>query len=100
VWVVGGGVDLVKMKEQTGIDLAGDLPEPHVRKVSEWITGHLAHGAMGGEELTRRGVRVLVRKVRLQQVLEAQITKLPEEELPPDEPPSEPPVSDVEAPGI
>lgn len=100
VWVVGGGVDLLKMKEQTGIDLAGDLPEPHVRKVSEWITGHLGHGAVGGEELTRRGVRVLVRKVRLQQVLEAQVTKLPEEELPPEEIAAEPPVSDVEAPGI
>lgn len=100
VWVVGGGVDLTKLKEQTGIDLTADLPEPHVRKVSEWITGHLAHGAVGGEELTRQGVRVLVRKVRLQQVLEAQITKLPDEELSREDAEAEPPVSDVEAPGI
>jgi len=100
VWVVGGGFDLLKMKEQTGVDLTTDLPEPHVRKISEWITGHLGHGAMGGEELTRHGVRVLVRKVRLQQVLEAQVTKLPEEEQPAEEFAAEPPVSDVEAPGI
>jgi len=100
VWVVGGGVDLLKMKEQTGIDLTSDLPEPHVRKISEWITGHLGHGAMGGEELTRHGIRVLVRKVRLQQVLEAQITRLPEEESRHEELAAQPPVSDVEAPGI
>jgi putative hemolysin len=99
-WVVGGGVDLIKFKEQSDIDLASNLPEPHVRKVSEWITGHLGHGAMGGEELVRSGVRVLVRKVRLQQVLEAQITKLPEEEIPVEtleETPAEP---IEEAPGI
>jgi putative hemolysin len=79
VWVVGGGVDLAKLREQANIDLTNDLPEPHVRKISEWITGHLGHGAEGGEEIVRAGLRVLVRKVRLQQVLEAQITKLPEQ---------------------
>jgi putative hemolysin len=77
VWVVGGGVDITKLQEQANIDLTNDLPEPHVRKISEWITGHLGHGAVGGEEIERKGVRVLVRKVRLQQVLEAQITKVP-----------------------
>jgi putative hemolysin len=100
VWVVGGGVDLMKLKDQTGIDLTADLPEPHVRKVSEWITGHLGHGALGGEELVRRGVRVLVRKVRLQQVLEAQITRLPVQETPVEELAAEPPEPEVEAPGI
>jgi putative hemolysin len=74
-WVVGGGVDLVRLREQAGIDLTDDLPEPHVRKVSEWITGHLGGGAEGGEDLLRSGVRVVVRKVRRQQVLEAQITR-------------------------
>jgi len=100
VWVVGGGMDLAKLKDQTGIDLTNDLPEPHVRKVSEWITGHLGQGAMGGEELERHGVRVLVRKVRLQQVLEAQITKLAEELAPPEAVEEEPPVPTEEAPGI
>jgi putative hemolysin len=76
-WVVGGGVDLMKLKEQAGIDLTQDLPEGHVRKVSEWITGHLGEGAEGGETFERRGVRVVVRKVRRQQVLEAQLTKMP-----------------------
>lgn len=82
-WVVGGGVSLARLKEQSGIDLSNDLPEPHVRKVSEWITGHLGHGAEGGEELERQGVRVFIRKVKRQQVLEAQITRTepPQEEL-------------------
>jgi putative hemolysin len=100
IWVVGGGVDLSRLKEQTDIDLTTDLPEPHVRKVSEWITGHLGHGAVGGEELERSGVRVLVRKVKLQQVLEAQFTKLPEEEVPEEEEEEFPPVSEEETPGI
>ncbi len=53
-----------------------------MRKVSEWITGHLGHGAVGGEELERNQIRVLVRKVRLQQVLEAQITRRPNSQRP------------------
>jgi putative hemolysin len=100
VWVVGGGVDLARLKEQTEIDLSRDLPEPHVRKVSEWITGHLGHGAVGGEEIERSGVRVLVRKVKLQQVLEAQITRLPEDLSVEEEVEQEPPVSQEETPGI
>jgi putative hemolysin len=100
-WVVGGGVDLNRLKEITGIDLTETLPEPHVRKVSEWITGHLGHGAVGGEELERGRVRVLVRKVKLQQVLEAQLTRLPEvEQQPGEELAEEPPEPIEEAPGI
>jgi putative hemolysin len=102
-WVVGGGLDLTRLKEVTGIDLTSDLPEPHVRKVSEWITGHLGHGAVGGEELERSGVRVLVRKIRLQQVLEAQVTRLrpaDDEESDDASLQPDPPETDDIAPGI
>ena len=88
-WVVGGGVDLARLRELTNIDLLGDLPEPHVRKLTEWVTGHLGHPVSGGETIERNHIRVLVRKVRRQQVLEAQVSLAsPEESGEGDETPS------------
>lgn len=73
-WVVGGGVTLPSLKELTGIDLAADLPRPDVRSLAEWVAGHLGRAVHGGDVIERNRVRVLVRKVRRQQVLEAQIS--------------------------
>jgi putative hemolysin len=76
-WVVGGGLTLARLKEIAGIDLAVDLPtsatEGGVRNVSEWILGHLHGSVRGGDVLERGGWRIVVRKVRRQKVLEAQI---------------------------
>jgi putative hemolysin len=72
-WVVGGGIPLANLKELTGIDLARDLPRPEVRTLSEWVSGHLGRPVRGGDVVERNGLRVLVRKVRRQQVLEAQV---------------------------
>jgi putative hemolysin len=74
-WVVGGGISLANLKEVAGIDLARDLPRPEMRNLSEWVTGHLGRPVRGGDIVERNGVRVLVRKVRRQQVLEAQINQ-------------------------
>jgi putative hemolysin len=78
-WVVGGGLALPRLKELIGIDLAADPPaeaaEGGVRNVSDWITGHLGGAAHGGDVVERHGLRVVVRKVRRQKVLEAQIVK-------------------------
>jgi hypothetical protein len=49
------------------------LPPDGARNVSEWIIGHLRQPVRGGESLERPGLRALVRKVRRQKVLEAQI---------------------------
>lgn len=75
-WVVGGGIPLANLKEQTGIDLATDLPRPDVRNLSEWMSGHVGRPVRGGDVVERNGVRVLVRKARRQQVLEAQVSEL------------------------
>jgi len=76
-WVVGGGLSMARLKEISGIDLAADPPEipPEggLRNVSDWIIGHLQGRLRGGDILERAGLRVVVRKVRRQKVLEAQI---------------------------
>ena len=79
-WVVGGGITMPALKELTGIDLAADLPRPDVRNLSEWVAAHLGHPVRGGDVIERNRLRVLVRKVRRQQVLEAQISVRPRKE--------------------
>ena len=73
-WVVGGGTTIPALQELTGINLTADLPRADVRTLSEWVAGHLGRPVRGGDLIQRNRLRVLVRKVRRQQVLEAQIT--------------------------
>jgi putative hemolysin len=75
-WVAGGGVSLARLREATGLDLAGDMPAGGARTLSGWVTGHLGRPVRGGEALQRGGLRLVVRKVRRQQVLEAQLDRV------------------------
>ena len=75
-WVVGGGIGLQRLKEVTGIDLTADLPAEDATTLTNWISGHLGRPIRGGDELTRNGVRVIVRKIRRQKVLEAQVGRV------------------------
>jgi putative hemolysin len=75
-WVVGGGISLARLKEMTGVDLEADLPANQPRTLSQWMAGHLGRTVRGGDVLERHGWRVLVRKLRRQEVLEAQITRV------------------------
>jgi putative hemolysin len=70
-WIVGGGITLGRLKEMTGFDLIADLPAGGANSLSDWVLGHLGHGVHGGEEIQHHGIRVMVRKVRRQKVLEA-----------------------------
>jgi len=81
-WVIGGGLSLEQLHAQTGIDLAVDPPpqpptegQAFPRTVSEWLSGHLQRGPRGSDVLQRSGLRILVRKVRRQKVLEVQIVR-------------------------
>ncbi len=75
-WVVGGGISLVRLREVTGIDLDAD-PAPNAgRTLNQWMAGHLGRPVRGGDLLERAGLRILVRKIRRQGVLEAQLTRL------------------------
>ena len=72
-WVAGGGISLEQLREATGMDLNQDPPYDAVRNLNEWVIGHLRQPVRGGEVLERPNQRVVVRKVRRQKVLEAQI---------------------------
>lgn len=75
-WVVGGGISLARLREVTGIDLEADPPPNGARTLNQWMAGHLGRPVHGGDQLERTGLRVLVRKIRRQGVLEAQLTRL------------------------
>lgn len=77
-WVAGGGISLPRLFELTGIDVSNTLPasESPVHNLSGWIIGHLGRIPTGGEVVTKDGIRALVRKVRRQRVLEAQLHQL------------------------
>ncbi|MBL8794002.1 MAG: HlyC/CorC family transporter [Planctomycetia bacterium] len=74
-WVAGGGVALDRLRDATGLDLNQDLPPGGARNLSEWVTGHLGHPPQGGEVLERASCRLVVRKIRRQQLLEAQVSR-------------------------
>ncbi len=74
-WVVGGGITLNRLQESTKLDLASDLPQSEARTLNEWVLGHLDRPVQGGEMLERGEVRVVVRKIRRQKVLEAQVER-------------------------
>jgi len=74
-WVAGGGLSLVRLRELTGIDLTSDLPESGARHLSAWVAGHSGGTVRGGEIVQRHGIRLVVRKVRRHQVLEAQLMR-------------------------
>jgi putative hemolysin len=73
-WIAGGGISLARLNELTGIDLSHDMPADGARNLSAWVVGHLGEPVSGGEVIERGGIRVVVRKVRRQRVLEAQLT--------------------------
>lgn len=69
-WVVGGGIGLDRLREATGID----LPAAGARNLNEWAIGQLGQPARGGEVIESAGCRVVIRKIRRQKVLEAQVS--------------------------
>ena len=73
-WVAGGGISLARLQEITGIDLNAFPPANGAHHLSGWVAGHIGQIVRGGEVVVRGGVRVVVRKVRREQVLEAQVS--------------------------
>jgi putative hemolysin len=72
-WVIGGGISLARLRDLTGLDLTGDLPPPGAVTLSDWFAGHLNRPPRGGDEITRRGIRAVLRKIRRNKVMEAQV---------------------------
>jgi putative hemolysin len=76
-WVVGGGISPDKLRETTGIELPTDASGEPIRHLSDWVWRQRPRPLRGGEMIEKDGVRVVVRKVRRNRVLEAQVEKLP-----------------------
>ncbi|MBN2578614.1 MAG: HlyC/CorC family transporter [Pirellulales bacterium] len=76
-WVVGGGIGLARLRELTGLDLTGDLPPQGAVTLSDWFSGHLNRPPRGGDEINRRGIRAVLRKIRRNKVMEAQVGREP-----------------------
>lgn len=74
-WVMGGGVTLDRLEQLTGVYLNRQSLPPDCRTLHDWVRAHLTRPVRGGDIVRDGGLRVLVRKVRRQQVLEAQVSR-------------------------
>lgn len=71
-WVVGGGITLTRLREVTGIDLRNGAPAGGPETLTDWVSRQLGREVRGGDVIDRDAVRVVVRKLRRHQVMEAQ----------------------------
>jgi putative hemolysin len=71
-WLVGGGISLGRLREVTGIELEQADAFPNL---NAWVSDRLGHLPIGGDVLDHQGVRIMVRKVRRQRVLEALLSR-------------------------
>lgn len=74
-WVMGGGVALERLEQITGVKLDRNRLPAGVRTLHDWISAHLERPPRGGDIIKAQGLRVLVRKLRRQRVLEAQVSR-------------------------
>jgi putative hemolysin len=82
-WIVGGNASLAAVGQQTGLELSPPGERP-VNTFNEWVMEYLGRPVDRGEEFFVQDYRILVRKVRRQFVMEAQISPedAPRNELP------------------
>ncbi len=74
-WVIGGGVSLDQLEQVTGVYLDREHLPPDSRTLHDWVNVQLGRGVRGGDIVKSGGLRVLVRKVRRQKLLEAQVSR-------------------------
>ncbi|HEX3869140.1 MAG TPA: hemolysin family protein [Pirellulales bacterium] len=79
-WVMGGGVSLDRLEQETGVFLDRKSLPADCRTLQDWVRYELDRPVRGGDIVRNSGLRVLVRKVRRQKVLEAQVSR---DEAPP-----------------
>ncbi|MBS0211171.1 MAG: HlyC/CorC family transporter [Planctomycetes bacterium] len=73
-WVMGGGTSLERLESATGVQIDRTTLPPDTRSLHDWVRGRLDRTVHGGDIVRADGLRVLVRKVRRQKVLEAQVS--------------------------
>lgn len=74
-WVAGGGVPLERMEQASGAKFDRAALPTEVRNISELIRHIVGRPVRGGDIVRAGGLRFLVRKVRRQHVMEAQVTR-------------------------
>jgi putative hemolysin len=74
-YVMGGGVPLDRLERTLGVTLDRGQLGPEVRTLNDWIRAQLGRAPHGADILHGSGLRVVVRKVRRQKVLEAQVSR-------------------------
>lgn len=74
-WVVGGGVTLDRLEQAAGIRFNREQLGPEVRTVNDLVRRRLNRPVRGGDIIKTDGLRILVRKIRRQQVMEAQVMR-------------------------
>ncbi len=91
-WVMGGGVSLDRLEQLMGVKIDREGLDSRVRNLSDLVRFRLDRPSHGGDIVHESGLRILVRKVRRQQVLEAQVSRDDSRPKPPEASPSEAPV--------
>lgn len=74
-WVMGGGITLDRLEQITGVKLDRNRLPGGCRTLHDWISAHMDRPPRGGDIVRAQGLRVLVRKLRRQRVLEAQVSR-------------------------
>lgn len=74
-WIVGGGVPMRRIAELTGLPSGAIPPEQESLSLAAWMTAELGRPVNAGEEFEQAGLRIVVRKIRRQQVQEAQVRR-------------------------
>ncbi len=72
-WVVGGGLSPLRFRDLTSREMLAKEAGPEIHNLSAWITDRIGRVPTGGEEIKYENLRIVVRKVRRQRVLEASI---------------------------
>lgn len=75
-WIVGGGSSLAQLRESLGRPTLGEGKAPET-VLADWLQGHAPRRLKGGDTVAVDGLRILIRKMRRQKVLEAMISLEP-----------------------
>jgi putative hemolysin len=74
-WLSGGGASIQRLRSVTGLDFP---TEDAAQNLNHWMQGQLGHLPLGGDVVRVGNVKIVVRKVRRQRVLEAFIHRVNE----------------------
>ena len=72
-WIIGGNASMVRMHRATGVKLP--VVEKPVHTFNDWLVERLGRPAKGGDVIMTDIARIVVRKVRRQLVVEAQLSR-------------------------